>query len=395
MTTNPDFLAGNIAGNKQMIELRRRIHAHPELGYEEFATSDLIAALLAEWGYDVHRGIAGTGVVGVLKAGSATRRIGLRADMDALPIHEQTGLPYASTYPGKMHACGHDGHTAMLLGAAQELSRSRRFDGSVNLIFQPAEEGLAGARRMLEEGVLERFPCDAVFAMHNLPGFPAGKLGFMPGPFMASADEVTVRVTGRGGHGAMPHKAIDPVVVCASIVFALQTIVSRNVAPLDTAVITVGAINAGTASNVIPHAAEMKISVRALRPEVRDDLEQRIKSMIHAQAVVYGASAEIQYDASYPVLVNDAEMTAFARGVACDWLGDEALIRDLQPLTGSEDFAWFLRQCPGCYLVIGNGEGEGSCMVHNPGYDFNDDILATGAGYWVRLVESFLGVAQR
>ncbi|MDR3101618.1 MAG: amidohydrolase [Paraburkholderia sp.] len=378
------------ASSREMIELRQHIHAHPELGYEEFATSDLVAQRLAEWGYEVHRGLAGTGVVGTLKCGSGARRIGLRADMDALPVQEQTGLPYASRHAGKMHACGHDGHTAMLLAAARQLARTRNFNGTLNLFFQPAEEGLAGARRMLEEGALERFPCDGVFAMHNMPGYPAGKLGFRAGPFMASADQVTVRVTGVGGHGAMPHKTVDPVVVCAAIVFALQTVVSRNVAPLDMAVITVGAIHAGEASNVIPGEARMAISVRALRPEVRDELERRIKEIIAAQAAVYGASAEITYDASYPVLVNDAQMTAFAEKVARDWVGDAGMIEDLAPFTGSEDFAWFLQRCPGCYLLIGNGDGEGSCMVHNPGYDFNDDILATGAGYWVRLAESFL-----
>ncbi|SAL02181.1 amidohydrolase [Caballeronia arationis] len=386
MNAPDDFLASH----DEMIALRRQIHSHPELGYQEFMTSDLVAERLREWGYEVHRGLAGTGVVGTLTCGDGPRRIGLRADMDALPVHEQTGLPYASVTPGKMHACGHDGHTAMLLAAAKHLAQTRDFNGTLHLVFQPAEEGLAGARRMLEEGLLERFPCDAVFAMHNMPGFPAGHLGFRAGPFMASADQVTVRVIGRGGHGAMPHMTVDPVVVCAAIVFALQTVVSRNVAPLDMAVITVGAIHAGEASNVIPDEARMNISVRALRPDVRDELERRITRVIEAQAAVYGARAEVNYEASYPVLVNDAEMTAFAQEVAREWLGEERLIADLQPLTGSEDFAWFLRRCRGCYLIIGNGDGEGSCMVHNPGYDFNDDILMTGAGYWVRLVKSFL-----
>ncbi|KXU91883.1 amidohydrolase [Caballeronia megalochromosomata] len=386
MNAPDDFLAIR----DEMIVLRRRIHAHPELGYEEFMTSDLVAQCLEEWGYEVHRGLAGTGVVGTLTCGDGSRRIGLRADMDALPVHERTGLPYASVTPGKMHACGHDGHTAMLLAAAKHLARTRAFNGTLHLVFQPAEEGLAGARRMLEDGLLERFPCDAMFAMHNMPGYPAGHLGFRAGPFMASADQVSVRVIGHGGHGAMPHMTVDPVVVCASIVLALQTVVSRNVAPLDMAVITVGAIHAGEASNVIPDEARMNISVRALRPAVRDELERRITQLIEAQAAVYGARAEVRYEASYPVLVNDTGMTAFAEDVAREWLGDERLIADLQPFTGSEDFAWFLHRCRGCYLIIGNGDGEGSCMVHNPGYDFNDDILMTGARYWVRLVERFL-----
>ncbi|MFD1561324.1 M20 aminoacylase family protein [Paraburkholderia silviterrae] len=374
----------------EMIALRHTIHAHPELGFEEFVTSDLVAERLAQWGYEVHRGLGGTGVVGTLKVGTGKLRLGLRADMDALPIQENTGLDYASRVPGKMHACGHDGHTAMLLAAAKHLAQSRSFDGTLHLIFQPAEEGLGGAKRMLDEGLFERFPCDAVFAMHNMPGFPTGKLGFRPGPFMASSDTVIIDIDGRGGHGAVPHKAIDPVVVCANVVLALQTIVSRNVPPLDMAIVTVGAIHAGEAPNVIPQTAQMRLSVRALRPEVRDLLEERIKTLVHAQASAYGATARIDYQRRYPVLVNDAEMTAFAQDVARDWLGEDGLIEDLAPLTGSEDFSFLLEQCAGSYLIIGNGDGEGGCMVHNPGYDFNDDCLATGAAYWVKLTERFL-----
>ncbi|MDE1184543.1 M20 aminoacylase family protein [Paraburkholderia sp.] len=384
-------IPAGIAGlEEEMIELRRRIHAHPELAYEEFATGDLVAEKLTEWGYTVHRGLGRTGVVGQLKVGNGNRRLGLRADMDALPIHEKTGLPYASKLAGKMHACGHDGHTAILLAAAKHLAQTKSFDGTLNVIFQPAEEGQAGARKMLEDGLFETFPCDAVFALHNMPGFPTGKLGFMPGSFMASSDTVIVTVTGRGGHGAVPHKAIDPVVVCAQIVLALQTIVSRGVAPLDMAIVTVGAIHAGDAPNVIPESAEMRLSVRALRPEVRDFLQQRITEVVHAQAAVYGARAEVDYQRRYPVLVNDVAMTGFAKQVAVDWLGEDGLIPDMQPLTGSEDFAFLLERCAGSYLIIGNGDGEGGCMVHNPGYDFNDDILATGAAYWVRLAEAFL-----
>ncbi|MBN3807944.1 M20 aminoacylase family protein [Paraburkholderia sp. Ac-20347] len=374
----------------EMIALRHAIHAHPELGYEEFVTGDLVAQRLVEWGYEVHRGLGGTGVVGTLKVGDGTRRLGLRADMDALPIHEATGLDYASRIPGKMHACGHDGHTAMLLAAAKHLAQSRNFDGTLHLIFQPAEEGLGGAKRMLDEGLFERFPCDAVFAMHNMPGFPTGKLGFRAGPFMASSDTVVIDIDGRGGHGAVPHKAIDPVVVCANVVLALQTIVSRNVPPLEMAIVTVGAIHAGDAPNVIPQTAQMKLSVRALRPDVRDLLQERITALVHAQASVYGATARIDYQRRYPVLVNDPAMTAFAQDVARDWLGEDGLIHDMDPLTGSEDFAFLLEHCAGSYLIIGNGDGEGGCMVHNPGYDFNDDCLATGAAYWVKLTERFL-----
>ncbi|MFB9124976.1 amidohydrolase [Paraburkholderia dipogonis] len=374
----------------EMIALRRQIHAHPELAYEEFATGDLVTERLQEWGYTVHRGLGQTGVVGQLKVGNGTRKLGLRADMDALPIHETTGLPYASKLPGKMHACGHDGHTAMLLAAAKHLAQEKCFDGTLNLIFQPAEEGLAGAKKMLEDGLFDKFPCDAAFAMHNMPGYPAGKFGFLPGSFMASSDTVIIKVTGRGGHGAVPHKAVDPVVVCAQIVLALQSIVSRNIAPLDMAIITVGAIHAGEAPNVIPETAEMRLSVRALKPEVRDYLQERITAVACGQAAVFGARADVDYQRRYPVLVNDAAMTGLARQVALDWLGDDGLIADMQPLTGSEDFAFLLERCAGSYLIIGNGDGEGGCMVHNPGYDFNDDCLATGAAYWVRLAQTFL-----
>ncbi|MFP4895522.1 M20 aminoacylase family protein [Paraburkholderia sp. EG304] len=382
--------AGIAEIEEEMIALRHSIHAHPELAYEEFATSDLVAERLREWGYSVHRGMGQTGVVGQLKLGHGTRRLGLRADMDALPIQETTGLPYASKLPGKMHACGHDGHTAMLLAAARHLAHEKSFDGTLNLIFQPAEEGLAGAKKMLDDGLFEQFPCDAVFAMHNMPGFPAAKLGFMAGSFMASSDTVIIKVIGRGGHGAVPHKAVDPVVVCAQIVLALQSIVSRNIAPLDMSIITVGAIHAGEAPNVIPETAEMRLSVRALRTEVRDHLQQRIIEVATGQAAVFGARAEVDYQRRYPVLVNDAAMTALARQVALDWLGEDGLIRDMQPLTGSEDFAFLLERCAGSYLIIGNGDGEGGCMVHNPGYDFNDACLATGAAYWVKLAQTFL-----
>ncbi|AYZ63640.1 amidohydrolase [Burkholderia multivorans] len=373
-----------------MIALRRRLHAHPELGFEERATSELVADCLTTWGYRVTRGLGGTGVVGTLTRG-AGRRLGLRADMDALPIRETTGLPHASRIDGVMHACGHDGHTAMLLAAARCIAERERFSGTLNLIFQPAEEGLGGAQRMIEDGLFARFPCDAVFAMHNVPGLPAGKLGFCDGPFMASADEVRVRVTGRGGHGAAPHAAVDPVVVCASIVMALQTIVSRNVNPQALAIITAGSIHAGTASNVIPPHADLELSVRALSPDVRALLERRIRETVAGQAASYGAMAEIDYRVGYPVLVNHADETAFARQVARDWGGDDALIEQLQPIAASEDFAFMLNACPGSYLSIGNGDGAAGCALHNPGYDFNDAILATGASYWVALAERFLG----
>ncbi len=378
----------------EMVTLRHRIHSHPELAYEEHLTSDLVAARLAEWGYEVHRGLAGTGVVGTLRLGQGMRRLGLRADMDALPIQETTGLPYASQVPGKMHACGHDGHTSILLAAARVIARERSFDGTLHLIFQPAEEGLGGGRRMVEEGLFERFPCDAVFALHNMPGFPAGKFGFKEGPFMASSDSVTVTVTGRGGHGSAPHLAADPVVAAAHIIVALQTIVSRNVDPREMAVVSVGAIHGGDAPNVIPGSVLMRLTVRAYRPEIRAMLRERITQLVQAQAATLGVTAEVDYHWRYPALVNDVESTRYARQVALDWLGEDGLLPDLAPLTGSEDFSFMLEHCPGSYLIVGNGVGEhhrtGGCMVHNPGYDFNDAILPIAASYWVQLVRRFL-----
>lgn len=382
-------LPGVAALQDEMITLRQRIHAYPELGFEEFSTSELVAQCLTQWGYDVSTGVGKTGVVGTLKNGEG-RSLGLRADMDALPIQEATGLPYASRIDGVMHACGHDGHTATLLAAAKYLAQTREFNGTLNLVFQPAEEGLGGAKKMLEDGLFERFPCDAIFAMHNIPGYPAGQLGFYSGPFMASADTVTINIIGTGGHGAVPHKAVDPVVVCASIVIALQSIVSRNVNPQETAIITVGSIHAGNVSNVIPASAEMILSVRALTPEVRQLLERRITELVNGQAASFGARAEIDYYRCHPVLINDPEQTAFARQVAREWLGEGQLIEDLRPFTASEDFAFILEQCPGSYLVIGNGQGDGSCLLHNPGYDFNDACLPIGASYWVKLAEGFL-----
>lgn len=378
-----------------MIALRHDIHAHPELGFEEVETRRRVIHCLRDCGYEIHEGLGLTGVVGTLRRGEGPT-IGLRADMDALPIHEATGLPWASRVDGKMHACGHDGHTAMLLAAACELARRESWRGTVHLIFQPAEEGHggSGAKRMLDDGLFRLFPCDAIFAMHNMPGFPAGQLGFRPGPFMASTDTALIRIQATGGHGAVPHKAVDPVVVAASLVMALQSVVARNVSPLDMAVVTVGAILAGEAPNVIPHCAEMRLSIRALNPEVRALLRRRIEALAEAQAAGFGARAEVDYQLGYPVLVNDAAATALARQVALDWLGEDGLVAEMPPLTGSEDFAFWLEQVPGCYLIIGNGDGEGGCMVHNPGYDFNDQILPLGASYWVRLVEHYLGAAE-
>nr|WP_233889954.1 M20 aminoacylase family protein [Paraburkholderia flagellata] len=373
----------------EMIALRRELHAQPELGFEEHATSALVAAKLQEWGYRVTRGVGGTGVVGTIERGGGFN-LGLRADMDALPVREETGLPYASHRDGVMHACGHDGHTAMLLAAARCLAEMTQWRGTLHLIFQPAEEGLGGALKMIEDGLFEHFPCDAVFAMHNVPGFPAGRIGFHSGAFMASADEVTIRVIGRGGHAAAPQQTIDPVVVGASIVMALQSVVSRNVAPHDQAVVSVGALHAGSASNVIAPHADLQLSVRALSARVRALLERRIREVAEGQARSYGACVEIDYRHCYPVLVNHCDETELARRVALEWGGAQMLIDDLRPLMASEDFAYMLERCPGSYLSIGNGEGAQHCSLHNPGYDFNDSSLAVGASYWVKLAEHIL-----
>ncbi len=385
-----DIPADILEHDASMRALRHQIHAYPELAYEEFQTSDLVAGKLTEWGYTVTRGIGGTGLVGTLKVGDNPRSLGIRADMDALPIQEATGKAYASQHAGKMHACGHDGHTATLLAAARHLAKTRNFDGTLHLIFQPAEEGLAGAKKMIEDGLFERFPCDAVFAYHNMPGFPVGKIGFRPGPAMASSDTVIIRVHGRGGHGSMPNDSVDPVLAASHIVVALQSIVSRNVDPRRMAVVTVGAIHGGDAPNVIPDSVELRLSVRAHTPKVREQLRDRIIELVNAQATVFGARAEIDYRWRYPALINDADMTEFARQVALDWLGPQGLMEDFEPLTGSEDFSFMLEKCAGSYLIIGNGEGAGGCMVHNPHYDFNDALLPIGATYWTRLVERFL-----
>ena len=387
-------IAEILAHEDEMVAIRHQIHANPELAYQEHATADLVAERLTRWGYEVHRGLGVTGVVGTLRCGSSSRHVGLRADMDALPIQETSGKPWASKVFGKMHACGHDGHTAMLLSAAKHLAATRNFNGHLHLVFQPAEEGQAGARRMLEDGFLDLFPCDAMFGMHNMPGKAEGKFSAVPGFALASSDTAIIKVRGVGGHGAMPHVAVDTVVAASSIVMALQTIVSRNVPPLQVGIVTVGAFLAGDAPNVIPGEAELRLTVRAFRPDVRDLLEKRITEIAQTQAAVYGASAEVEYQRRYPVLHNDPAQTAFCAGVIRDWLGEDGLIANAEPVTGSEDFAFFLEKVPGCYVFIGNGVGsEGGCMVHNAGYDFNDRVLPTGASYWVRVAETYLNKA--
>ena len=379
----------------EFIDLRRDIHRHPELAFEERRTAALVADRLEAFGYAVERGIGGTGVVGTLVRGTGAKRLGIRADMDALPIDEATSLAHASCHAGVMHACGHDGHTAMLLAAARHLAEQGRFDGTLHLIFQPAEEGGGGALRMMDDGLFERFPCDAVFAMHNMPGIEQGHLVLREGATMASSDYATITLQGTGGHGAMPHHAADPIVAAASIVMALQTIVSRNVDPLDAAVVTVGALHAGKANNVIPASATLELSVRALDREVRATLERRIKALVAAQAESLGVQARIDWRPGNAVLVNAPQETAIARDVAVELVGAERVTLQGPPLTGSEDFAFMLERVPGSYLLIGNGTGVGGCMVHNPGYDFNDDNIAVGSAYWVLLAERFLAAGAR
>ena len=381
----------------EFIRLRRDIHRQPELAFEEHRTAGLVADKLESWGYEVERGIGGTGVVGRLVRGTGTRRLGIRADMDALPIEEASGREWASQRPGLMHACGHDGHTAMLLAAARHLAEQGRFSGTLTLIFQPAEEGGAGAMRMMEDGLFERHPCDAIFAMHNMPGIAQGHMVMREGAMMASSDYATIVLSGIGGHGAMPHKTADPIVAAASTVMALQTIVSRNVEPLQPAVVTVGALNAGKANNVIPASATLELSVRSLDREVRAMLERRIRELVALQAQSFGVQAEVRWRRGYSVLVNTPSETEFAREVAVELLGTERVTPQGPPLTGSEDFAFMLERVPGSYVLIGNDGGSAEdgplCMVHNPGYDFNDGNIAVGSAYWVLLAERFLADA--
>ncbi len=376
----------------EFVSLRRDIHAHPELAFEEQRTAALVASKLQAWGYTVTSGLGKTGVVGTLKRGQSSKSLGLRADMDALPIHEKNTALWASASPGRMHACGHDGHTATLLAAARHIAEDVDFNGTLNLIFQPAEEGAGGALAMMADGLFEKFPCDAVFAFHNMPGQATGHFTFRSGPMMASSDYATIVLHGHGGHGAMPHRACDPVVASASIVMALQSVVSRNVDPLHTAVVTVGALHAGEANNVIPQEARLELSVRALDPEVRQLLRRRIFELVEQQAASFGVRAEIDWRQGYAVLVNSDKETRWATDLACELFGDDRVTRHGAPLTGSEDFSFMLERVPGSYFLIGNGAAgtPGGCMVHNPSYDFNDDLIEPGARFWAHLVSRYL-----
>lgn len=381
-TSQPPFAPQTL---DDFIALRRHLHAHPELSREEVATSALVAQLLTGWGYEVVTGIGGTGIVASLRNGPGERVIGLRADMDALPITEATGVAHASLTPGVMHACGHDGHTTILLKAAKDLAETRNFSGTVRLIFQPAEE-VGGAVQMIEDGLFERFPVDALFGLHNWPGVPEGEFRFISGPAMASVDLVIITIKGQGGHGAIPHEAVDPIVAASSLVMALQTIVARNVDPLEAAVITVGMMHGGSMPNVIPDSVELQITTRSFTDAVRDRIRARIKVLAEAQAASYGALAIVDHPPGFPALHNHPAETSFARDVAIRHFGEDK-VGTLAPLLVSEDFAFMLQKQPGAYLFVGNGQ---SADLHSPRYDFDDAAIAPAARYWVALVEDYL-----
>jgi hippurate hydrolase len=375
----------------EMTAWRRDLHAHPELGFNERRTSAFVAAKLHEFGFDeVHTGMAKTGVVGVLKAGGGQGSIALRADMDALPIQETTGRAYASTVPGKMHACGHDGHTTMLLGAARYLAETRNFDGTVYFIFQPAEEQDGGGRVMVEEGLFERFPAPRVFGLHNWPRAPLGTFGMRPGPIMAAADRVQIRLTGQGGHGAMPHLCRDPMVAGAQIVMALQTVVARNLDPVAQGVISITQFHGGEADNVIPQEATLRGTIRSFAPDVRDLLERRVGEIARNVAEAHQVSAAITYTHGYPPTVNSEAETELAAAAAADVVGEDRVDRAVAPVMGAEDFAYMLEQKPGAYIFMGVGDDDAAPMLHSPDYDFNDEALPYGASYWARLVEQQL-----
>ena len=379
-------------------QIRRDIHAHPELCYEEHRTSEIVATKLQEWGIPVVRGLGGTGVVGIINNGSSERAIGLRADMDALPMQEINSFAHTSQHAGKMHACGHDGHTAMLLGAAHYLSKYKLFDGTVYVIFQPAEEGGGGARAMIDDGLFEKYPMEVVFGMHNWPGAAVGTFGVTPGPMMASSNEFYVTVKGKGAHAAQPHKGIDPIIAAIQIAQSWQSIVSRNASPLESAVLSVTQIHSGSATNVIPDEAELVGTVRTFSTSMLDMIEHRMRTIAEHTAAAFDASVEFKFKRNYPPLVNHAKETAFATEVMRAVVGVENVDAQVEPTMGAEDFAFMLQEKPGCYVFIGNGDGEhrdighglGPCNLHNPSYDFNDDLLPIGATYWVRLAETYL-----
>lgn len=390
-----------LADAAQIRTIRRDIHAHPELCFEEQRTSDVIARSLTDWGIPIHRGLGKTGVVGIVKNGSSPRAVGLRADIDALPITERNSFAHASRHAGKMHACGHDGHTAMLLAAAKHLARHRQFDGTVYLIFQPAEEGGGGAREMIRDGLFEQFPMEAVFGAHNWPGLKAGQFAVRSGPVFASSNEFKITIRGKGAHAAMPHLGIDPVPVACQMVQAFQTIITRNKRPIDTGVISVTMIHAGEATNVVPESCVLEGTVRTFTTEVLDLIERRMKTVAEATAAAFECSCDFEFMRNYPPTINHPAESDFVRQVAADVVG-AANVLEFEPTMGAEDFSYFLQHKPGCYFLIGNGDGAhregghglGPCMLHNPSYDFNDDLIPLGATMWVRLAERWLAAPR-
>ncbi|RKQ72757.1 M20 aminoacylase family protein [Oceanibaculum indicum] len=378
----------------EMTAWRHHIHTHPETAFEEHKTSAFVAEKLESFGIEVHRGLAGTGIVGKLTGGNGSgRAIGLRADMDALDVHEKNDFEHKSQHEGKMHACGHDGHTTMLLGAAKYLSETKNFDGTVYFIFQPAEENEGGGRVMVEDGLFEKFPVEQVYGMHNWPGLDVGKMAVRTGPMMASFDIFEITVKGKGAHGAMPHMGVDSVVTASQIVNALQTIASRNTHPLDAVVVSVTQIHGGDAYNVLPDEVVLRGTTRSFRPEVQDSIEPAMRRIVDGICQTMGATATVKYERRYPPTINTAPETEIAAQVAAQVVGDGNVHDDLMPSMGSEDFAFMLQQKPGSYVWIGNGSTEGGCMLHNPHYDFNDGVLPIGASYWAKLVETTLGKA--
>ncbi|WP_445207673.1 M20 aminoacylase family protein [Aquabacterium sp. G14] len=377
--------------------LRRDLHAHPELCFQEERTSDVIARTLSAWGVEVHRGLGKTGVVGVIEGRPGRRAIGLRADIDALPMTEHNQFAHASRHHGRMHACGHDGHTAMLLSAAQHLAATRDFDGRVILVFQPAEEGGGGAREMIQDGLFERFPMDAIFGMHNWPGMPAGTFAIKDGPCFASSNEFHITIRGKGCHGAMPHLGIDPVPVACQLVQAFQTIVTRNMRPIETGVISVTMIQAGEATNVVPDSVTLQGTVRTFTDETLDLIELRMRELSHQLSAAFGATAEFEFQRNYPPTINHSAETAFARQVMTEVVGAER-VQEFEATMGAEDFSFFLQHKPGAYFVIGNGDGThregghglGPCTLHNPSYDFNDELIPLGGTLWVKLAQRWL-----
>jgi len=377
--------------------IRRDIHAHPELCFQEVRTADVIAKALTDWGIPIHRGLGKTGVVGIVKNGTSTRALGLRADIDALPMTEHNTFAHASQHPGKMHACGHDGHTAMLLAAAKHLSQHRNFDGTVYLIFQPAEEGGGGAKVMIDDGIFDKFPMEAVFGAHNWPGMPVGTFGVNPGAMMASGNRFSVTIRGKGSHAALPHLGIDPVPIAAQLINGFQTIITRNRRPLEPGVISVTMLQAGEALNVVPDSCTLSGTVRTFSYELLDLIETRMRDMAQHTCAAFGATCDFEFNRYYPPTINHPAETAFVRKVLGQVVGD-ANVQSFEPTMGSEDFSFFLQAKPGCYFVIGNGDGAhregghglGPCMLHNPSYDFNDDLIPLGATAWVRIAEAWL-----